>query len=192
MHTTSPSLLQKLRAPDQPRAWERFVQLYTPLLLTWGRKAGLQPQDAADLVQEIFATLVRQLPKFQYDPDRKNFRGWLRTICLNKWRDRGRRRAANMANAADADLADLPSPDSADAFWEQEHQAYLVRQALACFEELKSEFEPRTLQCCLEVVVHQRPVADVAAELGLSENAVYIAKLRVLRRLRDELAEFLD
>ncbi len=100
MHTTSPTLLQRLREPNQGQAWARFVDLYTPLLLTWARRTGLQPHDAADLAQEVFAVLVRKLPEFRYDPAKKNFRGWLRTVCLNKWRDRQRLRAANGATPA--------------------------------------------------------------------------------------------
>src|SRR5947209_16334896 len=89
MHTTSPSLLARLRRPDDPEAWDRLVDLYTPLLYHWARGTGLQEPDAADLVQEVFAVLVRKLPEFRYD-EHKSFRGWLRKITLNKWRDRQR------------------------------------------------------------------------------------------------------
>lgn len=192
MHTTSPTLLQRLRQPDQPAAWARFVDLYTPLLLTWARRSGLQPQDAADLVQEVFALLVQQLPKFQYDPQKRNFRGWLRTVCMNKWRDRQRLRAANVPQANDDELSALQAANELDAFWDQEHNHFVVRQALKMMEELKGEFEAQTVEACWEFVVNQRSAADVASQFGISENAVYIAKLRVLRRLRQELAEFLD
>jgi RNA polymerase sigma-70 factor (ECF subfamily) len=192
MLTTSPSLLQKLREPNQSRAWERFIDLYTPLLLTWARRAGLQPQDAADLVQDVFALLVQQLPQFTYDPQKRNFRGWLRTVCLNKWRDRQRVRAAHLAQANTAELSALEAPPELAKFWDAEHDAFLVKQALRMMRELESEFEPPTVAVCWEFVVKQRPGPDVAAEFGISENAVYLAKLRVLRRLRQELADFLE
>src|SRR5205814_8154843 len=91
MHTTSASLLELLRLPDQASAWGRFVKLYTPLLFFWARRLGLPDADARDLVQEIFLTLVRKLPEFRYDRA-KGFRNWLRTAVLNKWRDQARRR----------------------------------------------------------------------------------------------------
>jgi RNA polymerase sigma-70 factor (ECF subfamily) len=83
MNTTPVSLLQRLRAPAPTAAWDRFVELYTPVLFAWARRLGLQSQDAADLIQEVFAVLVQKLPTFEYD-QHKSFRGWLRTITLNK------------------------------------------------------------------------------------------------------------
>ena len=187
MHTTSASLLERLRQPDAERAWERFVNLYTPLLLHWARQAGLQPQDAADLVQEVFTLLVQKLPLFTYDRG-KSFRGWLRTVALNKWRDFHKRRTARPP-ADGAGVTAVPDPHDPDAFWEAEHRRQLVARAL---EVMQAEFEPRTWKACWQFVVGGRPAAEVGAELGLSENAVYIAKCRVLRRLRQELDGLLD
>ena len=91
MYTTSTRLLERLREPGQDQAWQRFVQLYTPLLYTWAHWQGLQGADAADLVQDVFTLLLRKLPEFRYDKDR-SFRGWLRTLTLNKWRENQRRK----------------------------------------------------------------------------------------------------
>src|ERR1041385_5236149 len=87
MHTTAVSLLERLRQPADSTAWEKLVRLYTPLLLYWARRLGLQETDAADLVQDVLIVLVQKLPEFQYQPG-KSFRGWLRPVLLNKWRDR--------------------------------------------------------------------------------------------------------
>jgi len=95
MDTTPGSLLERLRQPGQPEAWRRFVQLYTPLLFHWARRLGLQEQDAADLIQDVFLVLARKLPDFTYDR-RQSFRGWLRTVTLNKWRESARRRGLPM------------------------------------------------------------------------------------------------
>jgi RNA polymerase sigma-70 factor, ECF subfamily len=83
MHTTAASLLVRLRQPTAADAWERFVLLYTPLLLHWARKIGLQEHDAADLTQDVLMVLVRKMPEFQYQPG-KTFRGWMRTVLMNK------------------------------------------------------------------------------------------------------------
>src|SRR5947207_15381474 len=90
MTKTPASLLERLRQPFEPEAWSRFVALYTPLIYSWARRVGLQEPDAADLVQDVFVTLLQVLPTFAYDR-RQSFRKWLRTVTLNRWRkDRNR------------------------------------------------------------------------------------------------------
>src|SRR5439155_1319256 len=85
MNDTPVSLLQRLRHADDEAAWKQFVRLYAPLLYHWARRRmGLQCQDAADLVQDVFVILVRKLPEFAYDP-RQRFRGWLWTVARNCW-----------------------------------------------------------------------------------------------------------
>ena len=96
---TPASLLERLRRPTDEAAWDRFVRLYTPLIYTWARRAGLQSADAADLVKEVLTTLVRTLPEFTYQKQ-QSFRAWLRTVTLNKWRDRCRRLAARPPEGA--------------------------------------------------------------------------------------------
>ncbi len=187
MHTTSVSLLQRLRQPAEQNAWGRFVELYTPLLFYWACRLGMQESDAADLVQDVFAVLVQKLPGFTYD-EGKSFRGWLRTIVYNKWRDFQRRRAADPAGGVAALPGDLAAPES-DTFWEREYRQHLVGRAL---DLMQSEFQPATWKACWECVVSGRPAAEVALELGLSVDAVYAAKSRVLRRLRQELSGLFD
>src|SRR5436305_7776381 len=87
MLTTPPSLLMRLREAPEQAAWERFVEMYTPLFYTWTRRLRLNEHEAADLVQDLFTVLVEQLPHFEYDQD-KSFRAWLKTILLNRWRNR--------------------------------------------------------------------------------------------------------
>jgi RNA polymerase sigma-70 factor, ECF subfamily len=184
MDTTSASLLQRLRQQPAAGTWERFVSLYTPLLLHWARRLGLQDQDAADLVQDVFVVLVRKLPEFHYQPGR-SFRGWLRTVLTNTWRDRAHRRAADALDS----VATPQTPPADEAVEEREYQLYVVGQALKL---MTNDFEPATWQACWETVMMDRPAADVAAELGVSVNAVYLAKSRVLSRLRQDLEGLLD
>src|SRR5207249_3220077 len=86
------SLLERLRQPAGRAAWDRFVELYTPMLYAWTRRLGLQPPDAADIVQDVFTILVQKLPGFQYDPH-KSFHAWLKTVLMNRWKDKLRRPA---------------------------------------------------------------------------------------------------
>jgi RNA polymerase sigma-70 factor (ECF subfamily) len=188
MHTTPVSLLERVRRPGEQQAWARFVDMYTPLLYYWACRAGMQQADAADLVQDVFAVLVAKLPEFVYDRN-KSFRGWLRTILYNKWRDRRRRQAVDKTAVQGEPALDQAIAVESEAFWETEYRQQLVGRAL---ELMQSEFQTATWRACWEVVVCGRPAAAVAAELGISVDSVYAAKSRVLRRLRKELEGLLD
>jgi RNA polymerase sigma-70 factor (ECF subfamily) len=184
---TPVSLLERLRRPADPEAWARFVHLYTPLLASWASRAGLQDEDAADLIQEVFTLLLRKLPEFSYDSS-KSFRAWLRTVALNKWRERVRRPALPV-KGDDQTLAGVAGPDPAEAFWEAEYRTHLVGEALRL---MQAQFAALIWQACWETVVHDRPDAEVAAALGMTPGAVRVARFRVLTRLRQELAGLLD
>jgi RNA polymerase sigma-70 factor (ECF subfamily) len=190
MTTTPLSLLKRLRDPVQREsaaaAWAEFVELYTPLLYSWATRLGLQPADAADLVQDVFVVLVRKLPDFEYDPQ-KSFRAWLRTVLINRWRDREKHAA--VVSQHKAALEQVAGPDQAALVEEAEYREVLVRRAL---ELMQREFRPATWKACWEQVVEGRPAVEVARELGLSVNAVYVARSRVLRRLREYLDQLLD
>ena len=184
--STSSSLLERLRQPDAGEAWARFVRLYTPLLFHWARGAGLPRQDAADLVQDVLVLLVRKMPAFRYDR-RRSFRAWLRTVALNRWRER-RRRAAPAAEGDEA-LREAAAPDDMAVFEESEYRRHVVRQALRA---LRGEFPDRTWQAFWRYAVEGEEAADVAEALGLRVGSVYAAKSRVLARLREELEGLLD
>ena len=188
MNTTSASLLERLRQPEEAAAWPRFVRLYTPLLFYWARRTGLPQEDAADLVQDVLMTLVQKLPLFTYEPGR-TFRGWLRTITMNKWRERGRRKSLAGPGPNDPGFSAVPARPEADPFDEVEYRKQLVQRAL---QVMQSEFEPRTWQACWETAVEGRSAGEVAQQLGVSIDVVYAAKSRVLKRLREELDGLLN
>ncbi len=187
MDTTSATLLERLRQPGDAEAWTRFVQLYTPLLFRWAKRLTQRDEDAADLVQEIFLLLLQKLPEFEYQPGR-SFRGWLHTVMVNKWRER-QRRPSPIALADLAILTNHPAPDSLGALDEAEYRQYLVDRAL---QLAQAEFEPACWKACWEHVVSGRPASAIGAELGMTAGAVYVAKHRVLRRLRHYLQGLLD
>jgi RNA polymerase sigma-70 factor (ECF subfamily) len=187
MDSTPASLLERLRRPAEAESWSRFVKLYTPLIYFWACRAGLREPDAADLVQDVFAVLVRKMPEFTYEPG-KSFRAWLRTVTLNKYRERRRRRTVPTAGD-DVALVEAAVPDDAEAFWEAEYRRDLVGRAL---QLMQAEFQPSTWKACWAQVVEQKPAALVASELGLTVGAVRAAKFRVLCRLRQELAGLLE
>jgi RNA polymerase sigma-70 factor (ECF subfamily) len=187
MDRTPVSLLEQLRQPSAAEAWPRFVQLYTPLLYHWMHRLGVPNQDTDDLVQSVFVILVQELPRFDYDPSKK-FRAWLWTIIRNKWREQKRRQAAVPQQSTDATLDDCAGPDPVDGLAETEYRQYLVGRALRL---MQADFQPSTWQACWDLLA-DKPAERVASDLGLSLDAVYTAKSRVLRRLRQELAGLLD
>ena len=185
---TPVSLLERLRQPDEQEAWSRFVKLYTPLLYYWTRRLGVPSNDAADVVQDVFTLLVRKLPEFTYDRH-KGFRSWLRTVTCNKWRETQRRATVPTRGADAEELANIAGPDLAEDSWDAEYRDQLVGRAL---ELMQTDFEPATWKAFWEHRVAGRPAAEVAAELDISVNAVYLATSRVLRRLRQELDGLLN
>jgi RNA polymerase sigma-70 factor (ECF subfamily) len=181
---TPATLLDRLRQQGDAAAWKQFVQLYTPLLDSWARRLGLQPADAADLVQEIFVVLCRALPQLHYDR-RRSFRAWLFTLMRNKWLDWRRRRMPVPVRAVE----ERTDADGVAALEEAEYRSHLCARALQLAQR---EFSPATWKAFWATVVEGRPAVEVAPELGLTPNAVYLARGRVLRRLREELDGLLD
>ncbi len=188
MEITPYTLLERLRRPDDADAWRRFVALAGPFLFNIARRWGLQDADAGDVVQSVFAVLVEELPTFQYDPAR-SFRSWLRTMLLNKCRDSHRRRDAAAVELGGPRVPEPALPDPANLFADEEYRQALAVRAL---QFMQAEFAETTWRACWEQVVNDRPAAEVARELGITVNSAYLARSRVLARLRQELADLLD
>ena len=176
-----------MRGAQDEAAWGWFVDLYAPLLFAWARRCAETEHDAADLVQEVFVTLLQTLPTLEHQRA-GSFRRWLRTLLVNKLRDRIRRQERHKKALQERSPA-VESPDIAEVFSEAEYQQEVARQALRL---MQAEFAPATWKACWETVVRGRPVGEVACELAITENAVYIARCRVLRRLRQELSGLIE
>jgi RNA polymerase sigma-70 factor (ECF subfamily) len=187
MPTTSLTLLDRLRQPDHPDAWDRFVRLYAPLLLRWAELQGVRGPDAEDLAQAVLLKLIRLLPNYQRQ-DGQSFRGWLFTICRNECRDFHTRRATRPLPGDDG-LSTVPAPPRGDDLGEAEYRRRLVRRVL---ELVRSDFGEPTWAAFDAFVLNGRPAADVARELNMSVNAVYLTRNRILTRVRSELAGLLD
>jgi RNA polymerase sigma-70 factor (ECF subfamily) len=192
---TSLSLLERVRQRDQP-AWARLVQLYGPTVYGWCRRAGLQPGDAADVGQEVFAAVARAIDSFRHDRVGDTFRGWLYTITRNKLRDHAAAPGVVGAGGSDAQrwlaevAAEAPadSGPTRDADDPDENKA-LYRRAI---DLVRGEFEPSSWNAFTRVLVSGEAPAGIAADLGITANAVYLAKSRILRRLREEFSALID
>ena len=187
MTTTSVKLLHQLRDPTATHAWERFIDLYTPLLFQWTCQRGLEKSDAADLVQDVILTVLQRISDF--DPNGPGrFRSWLKTIAANRITDFYRRRKSRRETELNDNLFALADISEADLWDDLSYQQSLVRRAL---ELLRSEFQDVTWQAGYAQLVENRTAAETARDLGISVNAAYIAKSRLLARLRDELDDLL-
>jgi RNA polymerase sigma-70 factor, ECF subfamily len=181
MYTTPPSLLERIRKPDEHLAWERFVSLYTPYIFGLARKAGVGREEASDVVQDVLLLLTKTMPGFEYDAN-LSFRAWLRTVVMNRVHEIARKRSVPTRFAAQQ--FDLEQPPAVESIEETEYRRHVIARAL---EIMQREFAPTTWKACWEHVVSGKTALDVGAELGISEGAVYVAKCRVLRKLREEL-----
>lgn len=184
---TSPTLLARLRVADSG-AWGRLVHLYSPLVFGWCRRAGLAAEDAADVMQDVWAAVAVAVPRFDPAGPGATFRGWLYTVTRSKLTDHHRRRtgrpAAEGGSAAQARWAELPEAESDQSRADPATgTAGVMRRAV---ELIKEDVEPTTFRAFWATAVEGRPAADVAAELGVSAAVVYQSKSRVLRRLRAE------
>lgn len=190
---TSVSLLERLAGRPTDADWRRLFDLYQPLLRAWMARAGVADADVDDLGQEVMIVVVREVPAF----DRRGpgaFRGWLRAVLANRVRDhfrrQGRRPVATGDSAFLDRLAELESPDSPlSRLWDQEHDRALAAKALRL---VQGDFAPTTWQAFRRQVLDGVSAAAVAGELELSLNAVLLAKSRVLKRLRAELAGLVE
>jgi RNA polymerase sigma-70 factor (ECF subfamily) len=166
-----------------PEAWRRLVYLYGPLVLRWCRQKGLPAVDAEDVAQEVFLTVATKVEAFRREKSGDTFRGWLRVITTHKVGDWLRRRKTHPEQlGAGGHLDQLPAPLEE----EPGETSDLYRRAL---DLIRSEFEEASWQAFWRVAVEAQDPADVARDLALSRNAVYVAKSRILRRLREVLGE---
>ncbi len=188
MNTTSASLLDRLHSNTDPTTWDRFNDIYSPLIRGWLKRRGIRPDDADDLIQEVLLVVVRQFPKFVHNTRTGAFRSWLRTIVVNVsrdfWKKNRLRPAAPGGEGFGGYLDQLADPShDQSAEWDREHDLFVVRRLL---ELIEPEFEAATWEAFRRFALNGEPAATVAAALGTTPNAVFIAKSRILTRLNEE------
>jgi RNA polymerase sigma factor (sigma-70 family) len=192
VNPTPVSLLDRLRVarPDDP-AWVRLEEIYHPLIRRWiGRVPGFG-EDVADLSQEVFLVILRGIPAFERQRE-GSFRAWVRGITVNVLRNHRRRqfrKPAVVLDPCDGFLDRLAEPDSELAReWDLDHDRHIFQRLQTA---VQPAFDPATWEAFRRFGIEGLPAAQVAAELGLTVNAVTLAKSRVLRRLRDEAGDLL-
>src|SRR5262249_35758179 len=182
---TRPSLLVRIRDAGDREAWRQFVEVYAPLVYKFARRHGLQDADAADLTQDVLLAVAGASKKLVYDPERGTFRAWLYTVARNKLRNfllaRQRRR-----DDGDPRLLDGQRAREEVELWEKEYEQRLFDWAAG---QVRGQFQESTWRAFWMTAVEGRGASEAAAELGMSVGAGYIAKSRVLARLRKEIKQ---
>ncbi len=185
---TSASLLRAARDND-PAAWQRIVETYSRRMYRWCRQAGVPPEDASDITQEVFRSVARKLVDFHHDGAGDSFRGWLYAITRNKVRDYfgrrpGRRELA--AGGTDAQKLFLElADDSSGSHSTKDRPAGNARLNMGLVAQIQAEFSQRDWLLFWRVVVDGQSAAEAGAPHGMTANAVRLVKMRILRRFRE-------
>jgi RNA polymerase sigma-70 factor (ECF subfamily) len=191
---TSLSLIDQAR-DHEPEAWRRLCAIYAPLVYGWIRKAGVRQDDAPDVVQEVFRIVATHLVRFRHERPEDTFRGWQLTITRNEIRGHFRRRSKE-ASPGEGGTTSLDRihqlPDSngqadTDDWHDEEAARHEVLRRAA--EIIRNDFEPHTWQAFWRSVVEGHETADIAADLGMTPNAIRQARHRILARLKETLGE---
>jgi RNA polymerase sigma-70 factor (ECF subfamily) len=182
---TRPSLLLRLRNLQDREAWAQFVDVYAPVLYGYLRQRGLQDADAADLTQACLRQVAAHVGSLEYDSRRGSFRGWLFTIVRNQLRDFRKRARHQTVGNGDSRIQEVLESQAAlepeEEGWEREHRRGLLAWAA---EQVRPQVQESTWRAFWQTAVEGKPAGEVARALGLTPARVYLAKSRVMARLR--------
>lgn len=181
---TRPTLLLRVRDWDDQAAWQTFVEIYQPLIVGQCRKGGLQTADAEEVCQEVLARVADSIRKFDYNPQRGRFRSWLYTVVRSLISSHVARRM-RQPKASDASIGSAAAPTT-EPDWERE---YVDRLFVWACQRARGDVKSNTWQAFHATVVENRPVETVAAELGMTAGAIYIARSRMIARIRELVRE---
>ena len=198
LSVTSTDLLRQAKANSQT-AWEQLVARYSRRIYRWCRRAGLQPPDAADVAQEVFHVVARKLGDFHRDRPGDTFRGWLRRITNNKVNDyyRKRNKTADKAAGGVNQVEFLAAAQEPSGTWNTSLLASDVsivssfknQHIQKVIKDVRANISQRDWKLFWRIAVDGQSAADAARELGITANAARLVKMRVLKRLKNGLAD---
>jgi RNA polymerase sigma-70 factor (ECF subfamily) len=183
-------LLQRARAADQ-EAWRQLVHLYGPLVQRWCQRAGLQEEDTADVFQETFRSVSRDLASFRPEQAVGSFRGWLRSIVRTKIADHFRRlqRHGQGEGGTDAQRQFAALAESMPAETDDDIASEKVLLLHRALEIIRPEFSPTNWNAFQQVAMDGHSAVEVAERLQIDPQAVRQANYRIRRRLRSVLQD---
>jgi RNA polymerase sigma-70 factor (ECF subfamily) len=187
--TTRPSLLIRLRNPRDGQAWSQFVDVYAPLVYAFASGHGLQDADAADLMQDVLRAVSMAISRFDYDPRQGSFRSWLFTVARNKLRNFLAGQARRARGAGDSGIRQLleEQPDRGqEDTWNREYERHLFHQAAA---QIRSGLQDATWQAFWQTAVEGKGAKEVSDCLNMTVAAVYLAKSRVMAKLKEQVQQ---
>lgn len=171
----------------EPGAWDALDHLYRPFVLAWFRGQLRNSLDAEDLTQDVLTVVHQELPAFEHSGRRGAFRRWLRTICMNRLlgyrRNQSLRGKAIGGSDFHALVQEVADTTDRSAQWDREYAEATLR---FLFQRVEASFELRSIQIFRRLALDNLPAAEVAKEFGMTVGAVYVARSRVLRKLREE------
>ena len=188
---TRASLLIRVRDPADQAAWYEFVEIYRPLILRLARQKGMQEADAEDVAQQVLAAVAQAIEQREHDPKRAKFRTWLSRVAQNAIlnalaRGRPDRGSGNSALLAALNQQESPTgPDSALLWLERRREVF--RWAA---RQVRKEFHQTTWNAFWLTAVEERTVDAVSKELAKKPGAIYAARSRVVRRIREKVTEY--
>lgn len=194
MNETSLSLLARVRQSDDSQSWNRLVEIYEPLMRRWLLSYEVQDADAADLMQDVFEVVARELPSFEHSEHAGAFRSWLRKVLVNRlknfWRSRKSRPVAAGGSSMLERLNQLEDDKSeVSRVWDDSHDQEVITRLM---ELIRPTFLPKTWEAFRRQMFEQDKPHQIAEELGMSLGSVYMARTRVLAALRREAAGIVD
>jgi len=188
---TRASLLIRVRDPADQAAWHEFVEIYRPVILRLARRKGMQEADAEDVAQQVLVTLAKAVEQHEHDPKRAKFRTWLGRVAHNATLNaltRGKPDRGSGNSALLALLKQQVSPTGPDSdLLRLECRREVFRWAA---RQVRKEFHQATWNAFWGTAVEGRSVEVVAEELAKSRGAIYNARGRVMKRIREKVAEY--
>ncbi len=188
---TTTALLENLFEREDPEAWEEYHRGLRPILVRSANRMGFHGDDAADVAQETLMRAVTAGRRGQYDREQGRLRTWMQAMLRHIAIDRLRRTDLGCAPRGDSVLAELPSADETAAIWHEEVRSRIHSEALRLLRE-HGRVPETTLRAFEMTALEGRAVREVATELGLEPNAVYIAKHNCLSQLTERVDELTE
>ncbi len=183
---TSTYLLEGLKKPDNRTIWQQFVARYRPLLVSYGRRLGLREEEAEDAAQTTLMEFSTAFQVGKFDREKGRLRKWLFGIARNQIKNTFKKRPREVQVGGETEHADLfakvSDEDRWEELWEQEWRQAVLRQ---CLDEIRTQFDAKTVEAFELFASRGQPAKQVADQLEMSENAVFLAKHKILKRIRE-------
>ena len=184
--STRVSLIVRICDDRDMEAWSQSVEIYAPLVYEYLGAQGLQDADAADLTQDVLTSVATAANNLNYSSQRGPFRSWLFTVVKNRLRNFRRKSKRQTCGTGGTEAHELlmQQPDRDAVDWDQAYERRLFHHAA---DQVRGDFQESTWQAFWRTAVEGQAGKEVAESLGMTISAVYLAKGRVMQRIREQV-----